>query len=187
MGSGESVEPRPGLLGYWDRFVGPGASPTENVGTVGLGVLGLLVGGRNLGRRAHRLTFAMIATDLWGGAWCNNTPAAVRWYGRPGQTAVDHLRFAGLHVHPFVVAAIEAREGGDRRWLRYGFAHYGYLMTATALVRACRGRARTAAAAATTAGGIALDARLGRPRIARWFAPLYYVKLLFGHAGGSWY
>lgn len=38
-------EPRPGLLpGVWDRLVGPGATQTENAGTVAAAILGAAIG-----------------------------------------------------------------------------------------------------------------------------------------------
>lgn len=42
-----------------------------------------------------------------------------------------------------------------------------------------------ASAVAASAAGLVLDHRLGRSSVAPWFAPVYYTKLLIGHAAGS--
>jgi hypothetical protein len=95
--------PRPGLLGHWDRFVGPGASWAENAGTFAFAAAGAILGD-GWDRRAatnERALLRALAFDLWGGAWVNNTRASVEWYERPGQGARRHITFAALHLlHP---------------------------------------------------------------------------------------
>jgi len=98
--------PLRGPLGTWDRLVGPGASAVENVGTV-CGVLAGALAARLANREreglrwtgAQRGVVAVIAADLWGGVWCNATPAARRWYHRPGQ---------GLRAQAAIAAAPRA-------------------------------------------------------------------------------
>ena len=63
-------------------------------------------------------------------------------------------------------------------------AHDGFLMLATVAVLRCAGERRRAASALATVAGIALDRRLGRWPAMPWFGPVFYVKLLAGHAGG---
>ncbi|HLM20933.1 MAG TPA: hypothetical protein VK390_05330 [Propionibacteriaceae bacterium] len=46
-------------------------------------------------------------------------------------------------------------------------------------------RARLPIAALLSVGGIALDHCLEHSPAAPWFAPVYYLKLLIGHAAGS--
>lgn len=182
---------RPGLLGHWDRFVGPGATAVENVGTLALGAAGAVLAPRLDGARPRRpgtrraVTLQILAGDLWGGAWCNNTPAAARWYGRPGQGAAQHLLFAAAHVHPFVLAALDRQRDPARARLAWAGLHYGYLVAATALVAGSPRRRRRALGRATALGGIGLDRLLGASPSAPWFAPVYYTKLLAGHAAGA--
>jgi hypothetical protein len=176
---------RPGLPGVWDGIVGPGAGPLENLGTLGAGVVGALCasalarGGRD--GPAARLVLRLLALDLWGGAWCNATPAAARWYGRPGQGTRHLMVFAAGHLHPFVVAWLDHGRG---RW-RWAAVQYGYLLVATALVARCGVRVRPALGLLTAAAGVLLDRRLGPSGSAPWFAPVFHVKLLAGHAGGA--
>lgn len=187
-------EVRPGLLGTWDRFVGPGATRVENVGTVGLALAGAVLA-PHLKRHiplplnpttdhGARLTLRVMAVDLWGGAWCNNTPAAARWYGRDGQGLTQHLAFAAAHVHPFVLAGLE--RGYQRTpWWVWGAAHYSYLILATTLIRRGGRSTRRGLGLLATSGGVLLDRFLGVSPSAPWFSPVYYTKLLAGHVAGA--
>ena len=180
-------------LGRWDRIVGPGAGLAENVGTVGLGLVGAAVApGLRRGssppsdRRAEVLApgvLRVLALDLWGGAWCNNTPAAARWYHRRGRGRAQHLVFAAAHVHPFIVAWLDRGDGRSR--VVWALGQYGYLMVATAFLAGRDRRTQRAAALALTAGGVLLDRFLGTSPSAPWFGPVYYLKLLAGHVGGA--
>jgi hypothetical protein len=170
----------------WLEFVGEETTPTGTATILGLAALGGYLAPRLAGARLGAVKDTLLvvsAVDLWGGAWANNTVACARWYERPGQTDADHIRFAIAHVHPLVLAWIDG--GGRRRW-RWALANYGYLLAATWVLRRAGGH-RRAAGAATTLGGIVLDARLGPSRAAPWFAPVFYAKLLMGHASaGLW-
>jgi hypothetical protein len=160
----------------------------ETAGTVGLALAGAVSAGwgtRPAPVRAERLLRAVLAADLWGGAWCNLTPTAARWYHRDGQGPAQHLAFGAAHVHPFVVALLDTSRGWsspDR--LRWAAAQYGWVLLVTAVLGHCRQpNARRMIALAGTAGGIALDARLGRSAAVPWFGIVLHVKLLAGHAG----
>ncbi|MGE2836733.1 hypothetical protein [Mycobacterium sp. SMC-4] len=167
----------------WLEFVGPETSPAGTVTILTLAG----AGGVDALRHARRLSrpkvalLAVSAVDLWGGAWANNTVACARWYERPGQTDADHLRFALVHLHPLVLAWVDG--AGRRGWLHAG-VRYGYLLTATVLIRRFRAHRRPLGWA-LTAGGIALDATLEPYPSARWFGPVFYLKLLAGHAAAA--
>ena len=175
---------RGGVAGTWDRIAGPGAGAAENAGSLGLGLVGAVLA-PGLSRPARRATapvLRLLALDLWGGAWCNNTPTAARWYHREGQGAAQHLAFAAGHLHPVVLARLDAGPGR----LRWAVALYGYLVAATAVLTVVGHRgARRALGLATTAGGVLLDRALGPSPSAPWFAPVYFAKLLAGHAAGA--
>ncbi|MGY1672793.1 hypothetical protein [Geodermatophilus sp. SYSU D00710] len=181
---------RDGLLGTWDRIAGPGAGTAENAGSLGLGLAGAVLAPVLTRRRtrppAGPAVLGLLALDLWGGAWCNNTPAAARWYHRPGQGARQHIAFAAGHLHPAVLAWLDAGPGTGRSRLRWAAALYGYLLAATALLTATGDRrTRRALGLATTAGGVLLDRALGPSAAAPWFGPVFYAKLLAGHAAGA--
>ncbi|MEV6279852.1 hypothetical protein [Nocardia sp. NPDC051832] len=172
----------------WSSLVGPGATPTNTAITLGLATVGT-VAAPNLANtwnstRSESLTLRLMAFDLWGGAWVNNTKTCARWYERPGQTDTDHLLFAALHLHPIAVAWLDRRE--PRRlpgWLWAG-AHYGYLLAATFAIRRA-GPHRRALGPVLTLAGLALDRAAGPSRAAPWFAPVFYTKLLLGHASAA--
>jgi hypothetical protein len=178
----------------WSRIVGPSATRTENAGTLGLALLGGAVApalsrhGRppSDGERPAVLTLSLLAVDLWGGAWCNNTPAAARWYHREGQGRSQHIRFAVAHLHPFLIAWLDRdRDTTGRSRLVWALSLYGYLVGSTVVVASLDRRAQRVAAVTTTVGGILLDRLLGPSTRAPWFAPVFFVKLLTGHAGGA--
>jgi hypothetical protein len=167
--------------------VGPEATRVDTVMSIGLGVLGAGIAPR--ASRAPRsclrdLVLAALALDLWGGAWANNTLACARWYERPGQRSGDHLRFACFHLHPFVLALLDSGKGrrAAAAW-RGAVVHYGFLIASTAMIR--HTSHRRPFAAVLTAAGVVLDAGVGRSVSAPWFAPVFYTKLLFGHAGAA--
>lgn len=182
---------RTGAAGWWDRLVGPGSSALENLGTVGLFIIGALAGDSSVKFRAHsihRLVLRLATADLLAGAWTNNCPSTVAWYQRPGQGLPEHLGFAALHlVHPMAVAYVD-HAGGLRTAqsaARWALGHYAWMLTSSAIVVAAPRRPRLAIAAAATTVGLILDRCFGRSDVAPWFAPLYYGKLVLGHAAGS--
>jgi hypothetical protein len=175
----------------WDEFVGPEATAVDNSLTLGAGLAGLVVApsltpaARAL-PRGEAVLLRILAADLWGGVVANNTRACARWYERSGQTDAHHLRFAAAHLHPLLVAVLDRRAPGApvRRGVA-AVARYGYLMLATVVIRRARGQHRRLAAVALTLGGIVLGSALGPAAVAPWFGPVYYAKLLLGHAGAA--
>ncbi|HYO34671.1 MAG TPA: hypothetical protein VER97_01230 [Geodermatophilus sp.] len=124
----------------------------------------------------------LLALDLWGGAWCDNTPTAARWYHREGRGRRSTWPSRRGHLHPVVLARLDAGPGR----LRWAVAPYGYLVAATAVLIAVGHRgARRALGLATTAGGVFLDRALGPSPSAPWFAPVYFATLLAGHVAGA--
>ena len=181
---------RAGLLGHWDRFVGPGASRAENAGTFALVAAGALAGDawHREAPGGRRALVKALAVDLWGGAWVNNTRASVEWYERTGQGVREHLGFAAVHaLHPALVARFDADRGarGAGSAARWALSHYALMLASTAVITTSARRARLPLATAATAAGVAADRHLGPSTTAPWFAPIYYAKLLIGHAAGS--
>jgi hypothetical protein len=160
----------------WGEFVGPEATAVDTTIALSLGAVGALV--------APTPILRLAAADLWGGVWANNTRACARWYARPGQTDADYLKFAAAHIHPGMLAWTDRNQ--QRRvpaWL-WATATYGYLLASTVAIRRMTHRRRLLGAT-LTAGGVALDAALGPSRAAPWFAPVFYSKLLLGHASST--
>ncbi len=107
--------------------MGPDASRAENAGAIGLAVVGAIVPPLLASERSGavgRLALGVLGADLWGGAWATNAPSCVRWYERNGQGLAQHLRFAAVHLHPFVIACL-TRNGGRAPWWIRGAVHCG--------------------------------------------------------------
>lgn len=172
----------------WGKFVGPEATRVNNVIAIGSGIIGLAYARESATRAGagsvSRETLGVLALDLFGGAYVNNTRACVRWYERAGQGRREHLVFAACHLHPLIVGATGQRDGERDNGMAWGLVHYGYMLLGTAVIRAFPAR-RRGLGAMLTAGGLVLDAVLGRSAAAPWFAWTYYPKLLLGHAAGS--
>lgn len=177
----------------WGEFVGPEATRTNHVLTAlttAAGAVAAPVAARARGAGAGRAAIAcLLAVDLAGGVYVNNTRACARWYERPGQGNADHYSFAALHVHPAAVARLDSGlpGGGAGRRVRpaaWAAAQYAYMAAATVLIRRHPAQ-RRALGVALTAGGLLLDGLLGPSRTAPWFAWTYYPKLLMGHAGAA--
>lgn len=172
----------------WAEFVGPEATRTNLALTVAASAAGLTASvwtARRAGAKtAAKMVLSVLATDLAGGAYVNNTRACARWYERPGQGHRHHLQFAGLHLHPVAIAVADRSVGQQDQVLRWSALHYGYLMASTVAIRRFP-RHRRGLGLALTAGGLALDRVLGPSAVAPWFAWTYYPKLLMGHAASS--
>jgi hypothetical protein len=166
------------LIAAWNRLVGPGASTTENVGTIGGALIGSVLGWHATPRRAGRRAAAtLLSADLVGGAWANNTFTTRAWYHRPGTSNIDRLGFTVVHVHPFVAAWL---------WdvpLPLAAGAYVYALVSTALVSAVPARRQLAIGWALTALGAALGAiRVSNAHQPRWLFAAYYTKLIVGHS-----
>ncbi|QNG19133.1 hypothetical protein SAMN05444695_110128 [Rhodococcus triatomae] len=173
----------------WDEFVGPEATPVNHVLTAATTVAGAvtapLVARRRGADRGRAAVACVLATDLAGGVYVNNTLACARWYERPGQGNTTHLAFAALHVHPAAVAWLDVGAGARKvPGPAWAAAHYAYLMAATVVVRRFPS-GRRPLGVVLTAGGLVLDGLLGPSHRAPWFAWTFYPKLLMGHAGAS--
>ncbi len=184
---------RVALRRAWGEFVGPEATRANHVLTALTTVAGAVAApavARARGAGAGGAAIAcLLAVDLAGGVYVNNTRACARWYERRGQGNAAHYAFAALHVHPAVVARLDAGWPGGRARRRvhpavWAASQYAYMAAATVAIRRAPARRRTLGVA-LTAGGLVLDGLLGPSRTAPWFAWTYYPKLLLGHAGAS--
>lgn len=159
--------------------MGPGATTVENAGTVLGAVVGAILGSRLPHRRRERVLGAVAGFDVLGGVWANETPAAKRWYHRPGMARWASAQFAAVHVYPFLVEALTGR----RAWRRAAMQWAGPV-AASALVEAApadsQERVATAAAAVVGVIGAVLA-----PSGFRWLPPLLAVKLVHGHAAAD--
>ena len=179
------AQPRPGLIGSWDRFVGPGMTKGENLLVLGSTVVGAAFVALHLSALGMTwplvLLGALIGADVIGGAVCNMTETTKRWYHRPEQRPRDHLGFIALHVFHIVIIAWAFRgEGFDAV---YAATIGGWLLTSALLIiyAPMALRSPLATTMLVVALGLSLYA-LGPTPGFEWFVPLLFIKLLIGHA-----
>jgi hypothetical protein len=180
-------EPRSGLMGAWDKFVGPGATRSEEwlqlVGGLFLAaLLALLLYLRRdtLGWNGLQIAVvALLAFDIIGGIITNATSAAKRWYHRPGQEGWrTHLPFIAVHgIHLLLVSAFF--RGMD--W-GYFLGLYGYLLFAAIVLLSTPLYLQRPMSLILFCAGILLGIYLFPPTPGlEWFIPFFYLKLLVSH------
>lgn len=177
-------DPRTGLAGSWDRFVGPGATDAEQwlmlIPTVIAGMAAPVYAVyADLGwSTVQLLVAALLAFDLVGGVVTNATSTAKRWYHRPDATFRDHLQFVAIHfLHLLLVGWLFL----DGNWL-YVAVVYGYLLLAAALI--LKTPLYLQRPLAYTLYLLALPLAfyvLPQPPGLEWFLPIFYLKLLVAH------
>jgi len=129
-------EPRKGLAGEWDKFVGPGQTPQEFWLILIPSILaGLLVPVyaliTRLGWSALQLVIAaIIAFDLMGDVVTNATSSAKRWYHRPSQGWLQHMEFIAVHaIHILLIAWLFL----NGNWV-YFVVFFVYLMASSLVI-----------------------------------------------------
>ena len=180
----KAPEPRKGLLGEWDTFIGPGATRAETILIMAFGLLSALAlyfyartGG--LGWCDRCLIFALLlAFDLGGGVIANASSATKRWYHRPGQTLKDHLGFIAFHaVHLFVVAYLFRWHD----WL-WGSVFFGLLIGSTFILDAVPRYLQRPVATALYVLALLVNFYILLPTPGmEWFIPVFFLKLVIGH------
>lgn len=174
--------PRRGLLGVWDRVVGPGASRGETTVTLVLPPVAACVAWWLLPASAttlQRVLAAAIAFDVVGGVWVMSTPAARRWYHRPSRSRASRWAFALGHVHPFVLAWAFDRAMGP-----WAACLYGGMVLGTAVLEVVPPRLRASTAAVVVVVVLGVETALGGGPLV-WFGAAYAMKLIVGHAMGD--
>ncbi|GIK57149.1 MAG: hypothetical protein HND44_20485 [Chloroflexi bacterium] len=177
-------EPRSGLIGAWDKFVGPGVTDTEQwlmlIPTVIAGLAAPVYAiYADLGwSTVQLLVAALVAFDLVGGVVTNATATAKRWYHRPEATFRDHVQFVAVHfLHPLLVGWLFW--GGD--WL-YVAVVYGYLLLAAVLILKTPLYLQRPLAYTLYLLSLLLALyTLPQPPGLEWFLPIFYFKLLVSH------
>jgi len=177
-------EPRAGLLGEWDKFVGPGQTPAE----LWLILIPSLLAGLaaplyaqyvRLGWSTLQMVAAgLVALDLTGGVVTNATVTASRWYHRPGQGWKQHMGFIAVHALHIALVAWLFR-GGD--WL-YFAVYYTYLLVASLVITRVQPDLQRPVALLLLVGVLLVNlyALLPTPGL-EWFVPVFFLKLLVSH------
>ena len=178
--------PRDGLAGAWDKFIGPGATNGELWLQLlcGLGLTAVLIL-INLQQR-HTLdwtifqwiVFFLFAFDLSGGILTNATSAAKRWYHREGQRFIDHFGFVALHGIHLAAAAWLFHNGN---WSFFA-VYYAYLLGGTAVILYTPLYLKRPMALLIYSGVLLLNSSFIQPIPGLgWFIPFFFLKLLVAH------
>jgi hypothetical protein len=178
------LQPRPGLHGEWDKFVGPGQTQSEFwlllLPAITAAIAAPLYAARaNPAFSMIQLSLAsLLAFDLVGGVLTNATNTAKRWYHRPGQGWRQHMGFLALHFLQPLVVAIFFRATD----LFFFLMVYGFLILAGLVITQVRWHLQRPAAMLFYLGAILLNTYVLTPtRGLEWFLPVFTLKLLLSH------
>jgi hypothetical protein len=180
----EFPPPRSGVVGAWDKFVGPGATRAEMVLQLVIPAVAAIaapfyashvVEGWSL---TQYIVCFILAFDTAGGVVTNATSSAKRWYHRAGQGFRQHFGMASLHlIHIIVVSWLYL--GLDIAWLLIAG---GYLLAASAVILFVPQYLQRPTSLVSYACGLLISMYLLRqPEGLEWFLPLFYLKLLVSH------
>lgn len=177
-------QPRAGLAGEWDKFIGPGATSAE-VG-LGLAFSALWMGAvlmyaawQQLGWSGWQMLAAgLFAFDLAGGIFVNAMSSAKRWYHRAGQGRWQHFGFTAAHVVHIAVATWLFR---GMEWV-YFIGMSAYLLAAALLILWTPLYLQRPVAMSLFALSIPFSLLIFHPtRGLEWFIPFLFLKLLVSH------
>lgn len=176
--------PRFGILGAWDRFVGPGATRAEQLlsaVSAALAAAGVCVNAAVAGPGWSLIEYvlaALLAFDIVGGVVTNATASAKRWYHRDGQGRREQLGFVAVHgIHVAIVAALFLD------WNIFYFVYaYGYILAGAVATLQVPIRLQRSVALLASVGAVFSQLYLLMPAPGvEWFLPLLALKLLVSH------
>lgn len=177
-------KPRKGILGTFDKFIGPGATNTEIVMQIGIPLLALILAplyATKIAKDWAVIQYAvcgLLAFDIAGGVIANSTSSAKRWYHRQDQTFANHIIFTSIHLlHLLLVSWVFLSL--DLMWVLYAG---GYLLVAAAITLAVPQYIQRPISLLTYSIALLLTLyMLESPSGLEWFLPLFYLKLLVSH------
>ncbi|TVS18586.1 MAG: hypothetical protein EA417_02925 [Gammaproteobacteria bacterium] len=172
-------EPRPGMAGLVDRYLGPGATPLDRVRVMlaggGGALLGLLTVPAPL---TERLLLGLLAAELCAGLMAALNHAGKAWIHRPhrrqGRMAL-HVGYQCLILGAF----IWLYRGQDVELLQNAA---GLLIAASISIMVTpRPAQRAVGLVALLAVMFAIQQWHGLPTAAAWFLPLFFARTFLAH------
>lgn len=177
-------EPRAGIQGALDRFIGSGATPAEILVQLVPSVLAAIAAYAYAVSLPTAWTpwqlglIVIFGFDLAGGVLTNATNAAKRWYHRPGQGWRQHLSFVAIHLLHIGLVALFFRSGD---WLFFGGVS-AYLLAAASLIVWVPLYLQRPVALGLYGLALVGDRYLFVPTPGlEWFLSLFFLKLLVSH------
>jgi len=176
--------PRSGLVGAWDRFVGPGATQAESMLQVVTPIIAAVAAPLYASRVVEGwsvlqyVVCSVLAFDTAGGVITNATSSAKRWYHRSGQGFKQHIGLVSLHlIHLLLFSWVYLAL--DFEWI---LVAGGYLMLASTVVLWVPQYLQRPTAFLGFACGLLIALYLlPQPAGVEWFLPLFYLKVLVTH------
>ena len=180
----EFPEPRTGLVGSWDRLIGPGATFSENTLIIVSAVLGgvgavtpFVIAGSPL---LKILIAALLGLDIFGGAVANATNTTKAWYHRPGSGFAQHFGFLLPHlIYIFFVAWFFRGGLFDTNYML--ITSSTLLFSGLIIILSPKFLKRPVAAALYLVAVIVALYVTGLTPGLEWFVPALFLKLLMGH------
>jgi intracellular septation protein A len=167
-----------------DRFVGPGATPSELALQFAVPLIAAVLAQLNAARTVESWSWlryavcGLLALDLTAGVITNATSSAKRWYHRSARSFGQQLGFVALHLSHLVVVSLLYLDF-DLAWIAVAGA---YLLAAAALVLSVPRYLERPVSLAAYIGALVLSLYgLAAPLGLEWFLPLLYLKLLVSH------
>lgn len=178
-------EPRKGMAGMLDRFLGPGTTGGEYLIILAPTLLFTIIVPILAVQRGLAWSWwqyaaaALLAFDISGGITTNATSSAKRWYHREGQGMKAHLAFLSVHIVQICASGLLF---GESSW-NYILITYGLLMAGGLIILMVPIYLQRSTALAFTTLGILLSIYNVIPQISgmEWFAPLIFIKLFASH------
>ena len=177
-------EPRPGLPGALDKFLGPGTTRAELALQLGFALaaaiaLPLYVSHRGLDWSWFQYALAtFLAFDLMGGVVTNASSSAKRWYHREGQGFAAHFGFVALHVVYVLLVSWLFR---DTDWVFFGLVSALLLAVALVVLLAPLYLRRPIALGLYALAIMVVLYAFGATPGLEWFVPLLFLKLDIAH------
>jgi len=177
-------DPREGLPGLLDRFVGPGATSAELALQF---LLPVVAAGAAVAYGAYAVgswsalqyvVCALLAFDIVGGIITNATSSGKRWYHRAGQGFPQHFGFVMLHLGHLTITSWLFLTL-DLLWLVIAGM---YLLIAALAIIFSPLYLQRPVALVMYAGSVLLPVYvLASPQGMEWFLPLFFLKILVAH------
>jgi len=180
----EIPEERDGLLGRFDKLIGPGATTAEKnlqgyLPFIAGAAMALYAWNAPLPWTAMQYVVATLLTiDMVGGVITNATSSAKRWFHREGQGFKQHISFIGIH---FIQLGLFSWAFFDLNWGWIALAG-GYAILASCMILLTPLYLQRPVALILYSVSLLL-CLYGLETVAglEWFLPIFYLKLLVSH------
>ena len=177
--------PRKGVLGSWDKFVGPGASKAELflilVPPIIFSVFVIFYASKNHLQWTiwQNIIAFFLAFDISGGITTNTTSCAKRWYHRKGQNIKHHIIFVSIHILQIALVAFFFRSGD----ITYMLTLYLPLTIGAILILTVPQYIQRSVAGSLTSLAVLLSIYNYYPPTDgfEWFDPFLYIKIFISH------